>query len=248
MGFDLRVLITVEYYGKNYVGWQMQNNGVSVQEVLEEKLGKLLNEPIRLFASGRTDSGVNAFGQKAHFDTSSGFPLDRLHLAVNTLLPDDIRVKDAAEVDGSFHAQYSAKKKTYMYKMYTSYVLSPVLSVTHAQVIPEINFDIMLEGAKLLEGTHDFKAFCSVGGGIKKSTVRTVYAVTLERTGNEIILNVTGNGFLYNMVRIIAGTLVYLGKGKLTLTDVKEALETGNRKKAGKVFPAHALYLVSVEY
>lgn len=243
----MRLVITVEYYGKNYVGWQMQRNGISVQEVLEEKFSKLLNEPIKLFASGRTDSGVSALGQVAHFDTESSFPITKLHLAMNSMLPSDIRIRAISEAASDFHAQYSAKKKTYVYRLYVSRISSPLLDITHAQVIPELDFELMKKGAELLSGTHDFKAFSSTGSGIK-TTVRTLYSLTLQKSGNEITMTVTGNGFLYNMVRIIAGTLVFLGKGKLTLDDIREALDTGNRKKAGKTFPAHALLLYSVEY
>lgn len=243
----MRYLITVEYNGKNYSGWQSQQNAVSVQQIIEEKLSNLLKENIKIYGSGRTDSGVHAINQKAHFDTQSVLQMNKIPLAVNTTLPSDIRIKSIEKKNEDFHAQYSAKRKTYLYKFYLSRIISPLRDEMYAQVIPPVNFELMKKGASLLKGKHDFKAFSSTGSGIK-STERTIYSIELTKKEDEIFLEIEGNGFLYNMVRIIAGTLIFLGKGKLTLADIEEALTTGNRKKAGKTFPAHALYLKDVIY
>lgn len=242
-----KYLMTVEYFGLNYVGWQNQKNGESVQETLEKKLSVLLREDVKILASGRTDSGVHAYGQKAHFITASDITPFKILGAVNSMLPPDIRITDIHEVPMEFHAQYSAKRKTYRYKMYVSRIHSPIRNYTHAQVIPPIDYEKMQEAASLLVGTHDFTAFSSAHA-IIKNKVRTLYKVELKRDGDEITVDVEGNGFLYNMVRIIVGTLVWVGKGKRSLDDVKEALATGNREKAGKTFPPHALYLLSVDY
>lgn len=243
----MRYLITVEYNGKNYSGWQNQKNSLAVQQVIEENLSKLLKEPIKLFGSGRTDSGVHALNQKAHFDTNNGIDMRKIPLALNTQLPMDIRIKNIEQRNENFHAQYSAKRKIYLYKFYVSRILSPIREEYYAQVVPQIDFDIMQKGAELIKGEHDFKAFSSTGSGIK-TTTRTIYRIDLKKANDEIFLEIEGNGFLYNMVRIIAGTLVFLAKGKLTLQDIEQALATGDRKKAGKTFPAHALYLKDVLY
>ncbi|HHU43937.1 MAG: tRNA pseudouridine(38-40) synthase TruA [Bacillota bacterium] len=243
----MRYLITIEYNGKNYCGWQYQKNALSVQQVIEDKIFEFLGQRVKLAASGRTDSGVHAFGQRAHFDIDTYFPMKRFPLAINNILPDDIKIKDIQIVDGGFHAQYDAKRKIYVYKLYISRIESPIRKDTHARIIPPFDFELMKEGAKLFLNTHDFKAFSSTGGNIK-NTVRTIYRLELEKIEDEITMEIEGDGFLYNMVRIIAGTLVWLGKKKLSLEDIKEAMLTQNRKKAGKTFPAHALYLKEVIY
>lgn len=244
----MRVLLTIEYYGKNYAGWQRQKNALAVQQVLEEKLSLVLQAKIVLTASGRTDRGVHALRQKAHFDYDGFFPVRKMAYAVNTTLPDDIRVLDAMQVPDDFHAQYSAKKKTYLYKMYVSRTLHPVKNLFSAQIpYYDVDFDKMQQACADLVGTHDFAAFAATGSHIK-TTVRTVYAAELRRNGEDIEFEITGNGFLYNMVRIAVGTLVWIGIGKLPVTAVQEMLETGDRKKGGKTLPPHGLYLKDVFY
>ena len=244
----MRILITIEYYGKNYAGWQRQKNALAVQQVLEERLGLVLQSKIVLVASGRTDRGVHALKQKAHFDYDGFFPVQKIAYAVNTTLPDDIRVLDAIEVPADFHAQYSAKKKTYLYKMYVSRTLHPVKNLLSAQIpYKEVDFEKMQTACADLIGTHDFAAFAATGSHIT-NTVRTVYNAELRRNGEDIEFEITGNGFLYNMVRIAVGTLVWIGIGKLPVTAIKEMLETGDRKKGGKTLPPHGLYLQDVFY
>lgn len=244
----MRYFVTVEYFGKNYVGWQSQINGVAVQDVLNRALSELFGEDIRTEGSGRTDSGVHAIGQTAHFDSDKVFPLNRLPMAVNSLLPKDIRVKSARIVPDDFHVRYSAKRKTYVYKMYVSRFISPVRADTHVQVVPPVDVEIMKEALQDIVGTHDYRAFSATGSKITDNTVRTIYSAELTEDGDELTLTVTGDGFLYNMVRIIVGTLVFIGKGKRPPTALRDMIETGNRDLGGKTFPAHGLYLYSVVY
>lgn len=244
----MRILLTIEYFGKNYAGWQRQKNAISVQQVLEEKLSLILQSPVVLSASGRTDSGVHALGQKAHFDYDGNFPVGKIAFAVNTTLPEDVRVLSAVEVPDDFHAQYSAKRKTYVYKMYVSRTLHPLKNYHFARIpYDKVNFEKMKKSCEDLIGTHDFAGFSSTGSGIK-TTVRTVYSATLIKDGEDVTLEITGNGFLYNMVRIIAGTLAYIGAGLLPEDSIKKVLETKNRKLAGKTFPPQGLYLKDVVY
>lgn len=244
----MRILLTIEYFGKNYAGWQRQKNAISVQQVLEEKLSVILQSPIVLSASGRTDSGVHALGQKAHFDYDGNFPVEKIAFAVNTTLPEDVRVLSAIKVHDDFHAQYSAKRKTYVYKAYVSRTLHPLKNYHFARIpYDNVDFEKMKRACNDLLGTHDFSGFSSTGSGIK-TTVRTVYSATLTKDGEDITLEITGNGFLYNMVRIIAGTLAYIGAGLLPEDSVKKVLATKNRKLAGKTFPPQGLYLKEVVY
>lgn len=244
----MRILITVEYYGKNYAGWQRQKNALAVQQVLEERLSLVLQSNIILCASGRTDRGVHALAQKAHFDYEGFFPVEKIACAVNTTLPDDIRVLDAVTVDADFHAQYSAKKKTYLYKFYVSRTLHPTKNLFSAHIsYANVDFEKMQTACKDLIGTHDFAAFAATGSHIK-TTVRTVFNTVISRNGEDIEFEITGNGFLYNMVRIAVGTLVWIGIGKLPVTAISEMLKSGDRTKGGKTLPPHGLYLKSVEY
>lgn len=243
----MKYLITIEYMGTNYSGWQNQKNAISIQQILEEELSNLLKERIIIYGSGRTDKGVHALNQKAHFETENTLEMQKIVLAINTKLPKDIRIKKIEKAQDNFHAQYSAVSRRYLYKFYVSRIISPTREDRFAQIIPPINFELMQKGSKLLIGTHDFKAFSSVGHRLK-STIRTIKDISLYKKEDEIFLEIEGNGFLYKMVRTIAGTLVYLAKGKLTLEDIQEALKSGDRKKTGKTYPAHALYLKEVFY
>lgn len=246
-----KILITIEYFGKNYAGWQCQKDEPSIQGVLEEKLSLVLQQPIKIHGSGRTDSGVHALGQKAHFLYSGVVPDYKIAMAVNTTLPDDIRVTAAKEIfDEEFHAQYSAKRKTYIYKFYVSHTLSPLRCDTYAQIpydSDRIDFNAMVRATQALVGVHDFKGFSSTGSNIV-NTVRTIYDATLTRTDDEIIFSITGNGFLYNMVRIIAGTLAWIGIGRLPENAIEQTLATKLRTSAGKTFPAQGLTLYNVDY
>lgn len=257
----MRYRAVISYYGANYVGWQRQLNGLSVQEVLEKALEKTFGAPTSATASGRTDAGVHALGQVVHFDADTSIPTDKIPFAVNTHLPDDVSMLSCEIAPENFNARFSAKRKTYCYKIYVSKHRLPVLELDHEHITYPLDLDKIEQAAKIIEGTHDFKCF-EASGSVVKNTVRTVYSVDVATRhfdnatvradgkffGGELSISVTGNGFLYNMVRIIAGTLVYVGIGKLTPQDVSRILETGDRKAAGKTLGAKGLTLMSVQY
>jgi len=243
-----RILLTIEYYGKNFCGWQRQKNGVSVQEILENKLKEILDESIVLHGSGRTDSGVNAIAQTAHFDTSSKLPKTAYVPKLNNILPEEIKIKDAKVVDSNFHAQYSVKKKTYIYKMYLSKIASPLKDLGAMQIkFDTIDIDKMNEACKYIVGTHDFSAFKSARSE-KLNNVREIYFANFYFKDDILEFKICGNGFLHNMVRILAGTFVDVGIGKLQPCDIEKILQSKDRKKASKTAHANGLYLYSVEY
>lgn len=257
----MRYLAVISYFGANYVGWQRQLNGLSVQEVLEKALEKTFGAPTSATASGRTDAGVHALGQVVHFDADTSIPTDKIPFAVNTHLPDDISMLSCEVVPDDFNARFWAKRKTYCYKIYVSKHRLPLFELDHEHITYPLDLDKIEQAAKIIEGTHDFKCF-EASGSVIKNTVRTVYSVaiatrqfdnaTVRADGKffdgELSISVTGNGFLYNMVRIIAGTLVYVGSGKLTPQDISAALESGDRTMAGKTLGARGLTLISVQY
>lgn len=243
----MRILIGIEYLGTAYCGWQKQKNGISVQETLTEALSALTQENITLHASGRTDAGVHAICQTAHFDTQTVIPVDKLPYAVNKMLPNDIAIKHAKAVREDFHARFDAISKTYVYKIYLCPHKSPIREHTHCHIPCPLDITAMQDAAKIIVGEHDFKCFQNAGGNIK-DTVRKIYGLQVASVEDEIHIEVSGNGFLYNMVRIIAGTLVYAGRGKLSIEDIKDALINKDRTKAGKTLEAKGLYLKCVEY
>mgnify|MGYP001776451713 CR=1 FL=1 len=252
----MRFRAVISYFGKEYVGWQRQLNGPSVQEALERALSETFGAPTQATASGRTDAGVHAEGQVVHFDADTAIPPEKIPFAVNTRLPDDISMLSCEPVSEDFNARFSAKRKTYRYDIYVSRHRRPVLEQTHAHVVTPLSLTAMRACADAIEGEHDFKGFEASGSAVK-STVRTVYSIELKAEGaaedgtlseGRLSVYITGNGFLYNMVRIIAGTLVYAGQGKLRVEDVERVLETGDRTLAGKTLPPHGLTLVSVGY
>lgn len=242
----MRIVLKISYDGTNYCGWQRQKNGVSVQEVLENALYKLVGEKTNLTASGRTDAGVHAEGQIAHFDADVSIPPEKFYLALNSVLPNDIRVLSSSLAPEGFHARYSAKRKTYVYKFYVSDVIMP-LKERYAVRIDDFNVEKTDKVLQEIVGTHDFKCFLSSGSEIK-TTVRTIYSVAVNRYGDDVGIEVCGNGFLYNMVRIIAGTALFASQGKLNADNLKEALLKGDRTLVGKTAPAKGLTLKSVEY
>ena len=241
-----RYLCKVQYIGKNYCGFQVQDNGVSIQQKIEEALQKAFSQKIEVFASGRTDAGVNAYAQTLHFDAELTIPANRIPFAVNQFLPDDISFLEGKEVDKDFNARFDVKKKTYQYNLYVSPVQLPIKEYSYwLKTMP--NVDLMKECSRTLCGTHNFKAFMSAGGQ-SKTFERHIYEIKIEKKQNDLVIEVTGNGFLYNMVRIIVGTLLEVGYGKKTVQDVKKALESEQRKNSGYLVPAYALFLKSVKY
>lgn len=242
-----RIRLIVSYDGTNYVGWQIQPNGVSVQELLEKALFELTGEQIRVEGSGRTDSGVHARAQVAHFDTNVRMAANKFAIAMNTHLPDDIRVLFSEECDPSFHARFSAKKKEYAYTIHLGAhadVFSRLTSL-HLHTVPDLA--VMQTAASCVLGEHDFNAFKCTGSTME-NTVRTVTRSEWVRKGPYLIYTVEGNGFLYNMVRILVGTMLEIGSGKRPVSDMQKAIENGNRSDAGATAPAHGLCLIRVVY
>ena len=242
-----RILLTISYDGTAYVGWQRQLNGISVQQELEEALQKVVGEATPVTGASRTDAGVHALGQCAHFDTRSTIPADRFPYALNTHLPQDIKVIHGRDVDACFHARFDAVGKTYTYRIHNAPHPSAICRHTMAHVSAKLDLDAMREAMKDLPGTHDFSAFQSTGGSVK-TTVRTLTHLELTKKNERITLLVQGNAFLYNMVRIIAGTLIEIGKGKLDRNCFQKAFETGDRRSLGPTAPAHGLELTRVFY
>ena len=242
-----RYKITVSYLGTNYCGWQTQKNGTSVQSVLENAFSKLFGAKTAVTGSGRTDAGVHALGQVAHFDAETSIPAEKIPFAINTMLPEDVRVLSCEEVSSDFHARFQAKEKTYVYKLYLSPHLNPLKNATAENICVPLDFEKMEKAARFIEGTHDFRCFEASGSSVK-DTVRTVEKVEIIKNGEDVEIRVTGNGFLYNMVRIIAGTLVDVGKGKIAANDVEDIIKSGDRVRAGKTLPAKGLTLYSVTY
>ena len=242
-----RIHLIVEYDGTNYAGWQRQENALAVQQVLEEALSKLTRERIVVHGASRTDAGVHALGQSAHFDTESRIPADKFSYAVNTMLPPDIRIRSSEEVSPDFHARFSAKGKRYRYLFWDARHAGALNRFTHAHSIYPLSVGRMRAEAEALIGTHDFAAFAA-SGSVVKDTVRTLWRADVTRDGDEVKLIVEGSGFLYNMVRIIAGTLRDIGSGKLEPGALRRAIETGDRLDLGVTAPAKGLTLMEVFY
>lgn len=245
----MRIVLTIEYDGTHYCGWQVQKNGVSIQQKLNEALLALTGEHTWPHASGRTDAGVHALAQVAHFDTQSGIPPEKFALALNTVLPPDIRIlRSRAAHPQSFHARFDARGKHYRYIIKTGPAASALGRSRCCHVPVELDLDRMRRAARHIEGTHDFAAFCAAGSNTKGTTVRTVRRIDIAQDGEYITIDVMGDGFLYNMVRIIAGTLIAVGKGKLAPDDVAGIIDGKKRARAGATAPPHGLYLVEVYY
>ena len=243
-----KYLITIQYVGKNYFGFQKQENEPrTIQGVLEREFSKLFNENIEIFASGRTDAGVSAYAQTAHFESNTTIPAEKIPFAINERLPKDIKVTSCKEVDSNFHARFDVKKKTYVYNINFSQHLLPMLDENAYWIKKQPNIKLMKECAQMLEGQHNFKAFMS-SGGQAKTYERIIYYIDIEQKNNQITIEVCGNGFLYNMVRIIVGTLLEVGYKKKTKEDIKLAMDKQDRTLAGFLVPAKGLYLKEVKY
>lgn len=249
-----RIRLTVAYDGTGYHGWQIQDNAVTVEEVLAKALFALLGKSVELIGASRTDAGVHALGNVAVFDTETRIPPEKIAIALNHFLPEDIRVLKSEETPFDFHPRYCDSEKTYEYRIVNTPIQIPLLQRYSHHVYHDLNVSDMQRAAKMLMGTHDFSAFCSAGSQVK-SKVRTIYELDIRQNpivsvngGREIVLRVRGNGFLYNMVRIIAGTLIEVGIGRRSADSVEEAVRTGERSKAGPTAPAQGLVLVGIEY
>lgn len=242
-----RIRLIIKYDGANYVGWQTQPNGVAVQAVLEAELKKLTGEACALHASGRTDSGVHALAQVAHFDTESRIPPDKFAFALNAGLPADIRVAYSDEAPAGFHARYDVVRKEYRYVILNSPHGDPFLRDRALHIHYNVDEAALTEEAGALVGTHDFAAFKAAGTSVK-STVRTVFDARWSRDGELLIFDVAGSGFMYNMVRIMVGTMLDVAMDRLPRGTVKAAVEGGDRRLAGATAPAQGLYLLRVVY
>lgn len=242
-----RFYLIVEYDGTNYCGWQRQINGPSVQQTLEETLSRLTGEEVVCTGSSRTDAGVHALGLCVHFDSATRIPPEKIAFALNTMLPGDIRVRESGLAPERFHARYAAAGKVYRYTFYNARHDCAVGRQYMAHVPLPLNERLMDEEAQALIGMHDFAAFAA-SGSVAKSTVRTIYKAQVKRSGDVVTLTVMGDGFLYNMVRIIAGTLMEIGTGKRAPGAIAEAIHTGNRLCLGQTAPAKGLMLLRVLY
>ena len=240
------IKIVTQYNGQNYCGWQRQPNSLGIQGTIEKAIYEITKEEVKITGSGRTDAGVHALGQVASFKMESNIPVNRIPSALNAKLPKDISIIECNEVDEDFHARYSAKGKRYRYLIHNSDYRSPIYKDISYHVKYELDFEKMKEEARNLIGEHDFKGFMSSGSAVK-DTVRTIYNVTLEKKENLIVFEVEGNGFLYNMVRIIVGTLVDIGRGRIN-ESLKDIIVSKERGRCGHTAPAHGLFLKKVDY
>ena len=244
----MKILLTVSYDGSSYYGWQRQNGFISVQQVLEEALSTLLKKDITVRGASRTDTGVHAMAQKAVFtDDTITIPVDKIPFAVNSFLPEDVVVTDAEQVSEDFHPQYSVTDKTYEYKILNAKFKVPMLNKYTEFVRPELDVEKMQAACQYFIGEHDFKAFCATGGS-SKTTVRKIYSLAVVKNDDIITIRINGSGFLYNMVRIVAGTLVYIGLGKIQPKDVEDIIASKDRTKAGKTLSPNGLTLTEVNY
>lgn len=242
-----RVLLKVAYDGTNYCGWQIQPNEETIEGVLNKSLSKLLKEEIIVIGASRTDAGVHAYGNVAVFDTNSRIPPEKISYALNAHLPEDIVVQASMEVASDFHPRYFDTRKTYEYRIYNAAFPLPTNRRYAHFVYYDMDLDAMRNAATYLVGEHDFVSFCSVNTQVKDTT-RTIYDIQVEKERELIVIRVKGNGFLYNMVRIIAGTLIQVGTHQWEPERVKEALMKKDRQAAGPTAPAKGLTLVEIEY
>ncbi|AIS53158.1 tRNA pseudouridine synthase A [Thermoanaerobacter kivui] len=241
------IMIVIEYDGTNYHGWQYQKNALTVQQVLQKAIKKVTGEEVALIGASRTDAGVHALYQVANFRSSTKIPTEKLPYALNSVLPDDIVVVEAKDVEDSFHARYSAKRKRYRYLILNRKFPMPTIRNYSWHISYPLNIGEMEKAIKYLIGTHDFSAF-KTSGGSKTNPVRTIHDLVLKKEGDFINIEIEADGFLYNMVRIITGTLAYVGLGKIKAEEVIQILESRDRKKAGITAPPQGLYLMKIVY
>lgn len=255
-----RYMLKVSYDGTVYCGWQVQPNGPTIEGVLNSALSELLHEDIRVIGASRTDSGVHALGNICVFDSDTRIPGEKLKMALNMRLPEDIRIRESCEVDESFHPRHADTVKTYEYKIYNDRIENPLLRLYSKFCYIPLDTDRMRRSAGYIVGKHDFTAFCSAGSSVQDK-VRTVYSCEIipsyvtggehetgDWQGRLITIRITGNGFLYNMVRIIAGTLMDVGAGRLAPEAVYDIIESRDRGAAGDTAEAKGLTLVEIKY
>lgn len=246
-GMSKRVFLKIAYDGTNYCGWQIQINGITVEEIINRELTKLLGEEIAVIGASRTDSGVHALANVAVFDTDTKIPAEKISFALNQRLPEDIRIRESYEVSKDFHPRYCNSIKTYEYKIYNCRFPMPTERLYSHFVYMPLDIEKMKRAGEYILGEHDFKSFCSSRTQVD-NTVRTVYLLDIKKQGEMIYIRISGNGFLYNMVRIIVGTLIKVGLGVYPPEHVKEIIEEKNREVAGPKAPACGLTLQGIEY
>lgn len=241
------IKLTVAYDGTAYNGFQRQLNGIGIQQILEIRLAKLFGHELKMNGAGRTDTGVHAYGQVVNFKTSGTIPIERIAIGSRCLLPHDIVITEAQEVDEKFHARFDAVSKLYVYKIYPHIMANPFLRNYAWHIWRKLDMPAIAEAAQIIIGTHDFSAFRAAGGKVI-SPVRTIMAVDCQLVGDIFEISFLGTGFLYHMVRNLTGTLVDVGLGARSVQDFKTILESRERKKAGITAPAHGLYFKEVRY
>ena len=247
-----RVRLIVAYDGTNYHGWQIQDNGNTIEAELNRALSDLFEERIEVIGASRTDAGVHAMGNVAVFDTESPMKTSKISYALNQRLPEDIRIQKSEEVPADWHPRRCESRKTYEYRIYRGEFPMPVKRLYSHFTYHALDVDKMREAAAYLEGKHDFRSFCQVGAqvvdGMRANTVRTIYLALVEEQGADVVIRICGSGFLYNMVRIIVGTLLEVGQGKRQPESMIEVLEAGDRSAAGPTAPANGLTLIRYEF
>lgn len=242
-----RIRLTVAYDGTAYHGWQVQNNGETIESVLNRELSALLKEEIQVIGASRTDAGVHALGNVAVFDTNSPIPAEKISYALNQRLPADIRIQKSEQVADDFHPRKVNGRKTYEYRILNREFELPSMRLNSYFFHGKLDLMQMKKAAEYLLGEHDFRSFCSVHTQAE-DTVRTIYSLDVSQEGECIVIRVCGSGFLYNMVRILAGTLIQAGLGKIQPEDMRKILAARDRQAAGPTAPAHGLTLVSLQY
>lgn len=243
-----RFKLIVAYDGTNYCGWQVQKNGKTIEGELNDCLSELLGEEILVIGASRTDSGVHSKGNVAVFDSETRIPAEKISYALNQRLPDDIVVQNSCEVELDFHPRFCDTIKTYEYRILNRTFPDPMQRLYADFIHYPMNLEAMQKAATYLVGEHDFQSFCSAGAQVK-STIRTVYNLEIQKDKDDFIcIKITGNGFLYNMVRIIVGTLTRIGLGYGKPEDMKQIMEACDRSKAGPTAPARGLTLIEIKY
>ena len=241
------IKLTIEYHGKDFNGWQKQPNKLNIQGEIERAIGMITGEETTLIGSGRTDAGVHSLGQVANFKTNSTIPIEKLALAINSKLKKSIIIKSAEEVEERFHSRYAAHSKKYRYIINNSPTGTAIYKELEYQFSIPLDVEKMKKAAKYFEGEHDFAAF-KASGTSSKNSVRKIFKAEVFKKDERVYIELTGSGFLYNMVRIIAGTLLDVGIGKVKSEEIPKIIQSKDRKKAGKTLPAVGLYLVEVMY
>ena len=242
-----RFKMIVAYDGTNYNGFARQPNGVTIQETLEVAISKIVQHEVKTLGAGRTDQGVHAKGQCVTFDSDTKIPIEKLTKAINSKLPLDISVKSVEEVSMEFQPRFGAKRKTYRYQILNSQVRDPFLYKYSLQYPYKIDVKLIQKAANHMVGEHDFACFCSSGSSVK-DTVREIYSIDIRQDGDLISVDICGNGFLYNMVRIIIGTLLRVNEGKLSTDDIPKIINGKNREDAGPTVPPQGLTMLDIIY